>query len=439
VVLTLPKRPQSESIHTESKDAQQRPPAPEGLLVVYKCKETDADPLQFLIEVGTNYHVYRTLVDWSQVRLPDDKRNMISDFLLRDGREHPDIAVRFEHSVDGLELVIQQKLSSGLQKYIYRATLGSVQEKSRILEFSHTLGVAVNASLQQIELLKKDVDDRQQKLGFWKATATRLSIEVWQKEKDHLVHNFVRLWNEKQRREKKQFQELMEELERTKKELELRTGDRKRGRHLKLDEDVANGAEDDLGGGHEPIPLDEVEALAAGRKMPAKKTLRILKADDTISAAALVEQEKAYEKRKLSKKKAKANAALVNSASSGDGDFDCDDGGGKPNSKAIEKAAANESEIGKVHPKDTRNPRISKLASLSSSESDTDDASNLKSPPTKRARPVDEATKKKSLASIRRIDESSVEKENSDDERLRAQIRAHTRKMKYTLSSSDED
>jgi hypothetical protein len=442
VVLTTPKRPQGELYNNNSEAP--KPSSPEGLLVLYQWKRPDCDaqPQQIVMEVGTNHQVYRSDLDWSRVRWNAPNKYTISDVLLHDGRDHPDITVRFEHSCDsggggGLELIMQQKLPSGLQKYIYKATLAPVHpEKSGILGFSHTLGVTVNDLVHQMESYKKDIADREQKLKYWKETATRLSTEVWQKEKDQLVHNFVKLWNERQRREKKQFRELQEELEHTKKELELRTSDKKRGRHLKLDDDIANGADDDLAGGHEPIPLDEVEALAAGRKLqPTKKVPIILKAEETISASALLEQEKAFERRK----RAKMNAKTTGESGKGESTretfgsteaIDGNDGGGLPTTKITKKAAA-----------------TSGRYSLSSSASSTDDEADLvQSPPNKRARPVPTLTTSKELSAAstprkEHGDASSLAQGNSDDddERLRAQILANVRKMKYTLSSSDED
>ena len=458
-----------------------RPLAPEGLLVLYQSKQTtnSKNPPTLRIEVGTNQSVYRSQqpVDWSRVRLPespsvDSKASVFSNvlLLLQDGGRdsHPDMTVRLEHSSSTLlELVIQQKLPSGLQKYIYKETLlSSSSSSSGVLAFSHALGVAVNGSVQERRALTKQVEELQRSMNAWKATAQRLSTEVWQKEKDQLVHNFVRLWNEKQKREKKQFQELMEELEHTKKELDLlrttHSGDttnKKRGRHLKLDDEVAKGADDDLGGGREPIPLEEVAALAAGRKPARGKraaSSNILTAQDTISAATLLEQQKAYEKQKREEKKAKAKTVVITKKARDDIDRDNgsdEEGRGKRETKATVKKNVTEETETVVADKPTarRNTRIIKPSSLSSSDSDTDDIIES-APPKKRPRSLEEdalKTKKTSpvtappprtaLAASKGNDESSVENENSEDERYRAQIRAQLSRMKHTLSSSDEE
>ena len=458
---------------------QSRPLAPEGLLVLYQSKQTKSDdPPLLRIEVGTNRNVFRSQqpVDWSRMRLSDSpavetKVALFSNvlLLLQDDRDsYPDVTVRFEHSSTQshgvLELVMQQKLPSGLQKYIYKETLPSLSSSSSgILAFSYALGVAVNGSIRDRKAWTKQVEELQRSLNSWKGTAQRLSVEVWQKEKDQLVNNFVQLWNEKQKREKKQFQQLMEELEHTKKELELlqanNLGDgtsKKRGRHLKLDDEVAHGADDDLGGGREPIPLEEVAALAAGRKPPRGKPVAsasILSAQDTISSATLLEQQKVYEKRKREEKKTKAKAKAIAKKTTDDSDRDngSDDGGGKPEAKATGENVVTEQSVkgGADNPKARRNTRIAKPSSFSSSDSDTENDIDLV-PSKKRPRSLEEDTIKTKASPVRaqpprpsafskNDEESSVENENSEDERYRAQIRAQISKLKRTLSSSDEE
>jgi len=249
--------------------------------------------------------------------LPDDQKSTISKYLLEDAREHPDITVRFKHSVvvddnnkeGSLELVIQQRLATAnLQKFVYTGTLQATRrtttntmsnkQSSSILQFCNTLGNAINESRRQIQSLQQDIRSKQQSIDHWKDTAQQLGTQVWQKEKDQLVHNFLKLWNERQARAKKQFQELQEELELTKAALTSKTNERKRGRALKLDETEVG--EDDLAAPSEPIPLDQVAALAAGRRLNSAKPSRpaILKQEETVSAATLMEQAKEYDKRK---------------------------------------------------------------------------------------------------------------------------------------------
>lgn len=287
----------------------------EGLLVVY---EQLPGPLNgdskwplLRIEVGTNNVVYRGEIDVSQVRLPEDQKSEVSKYLLYDAREHPDISVLFEHSSkdQSLELVIQQRLSTAkLKKFIYAGTLlpsfkkkdlkdATGDDKSSILQFCHTLGNAVNESRMQIKSLQQNVQSKQQSMDHWKDTALHLDKQVWQKEKDQLVHNFLKLWNERQARAKKQFKELQEELELTKAALAAKTNEKKRGRALKVDETKAG--EDDLAAPSEPIPLDQVAALAAAQKIPATtKAHAILEKGDTVSVATLMQQAEEYEKRK---------------------------------------------------------------------------------------------------------------------------------------------
>lgn len=449
---------------TGNDDSAEGPSAaePEGLLALYRYKEPSktGNPLvslpRLLLEVGTNTKVYRSEVDWCQIRLPDEEKFKISGVLLQEGRQHVDITARLEHSKDSstLDLIMQQKLPSGLQKYIYKTNLKVVTHKSSLLEYSHTLGFCLNESLQQRQSLQQSLDETQQKLDHWKATAMRLSTDVWQKEKDRLVSNFVKLWNEKQKREKQQFQELQEELERTKKQLELKSSDppRKRGRYLKLEDE---GAPDDLGQASEPIPRDEVEALAAGRRLPAHQAPQILKVEDTISAADLVQKSKTYEKKKLAEKKAKARAraqktATKNEIANKDDDLeDSPDGWGKPKARATKTTMDSNNEtttrgadLSSKKAKGAKKSRKAILASLSSSGSETEEDEILPSPSKKRARPlVSESKEQEAKHSSLKVAAYSpkISGPDSDDERLRAQIRSRIRNSKHALSSSDEE
>jgi len=128
------------------------------------------------------------------------------------------------------------------------------------------------------------------------------------------VRNFLSLWNQKQQKEKEQYRQLHEGLEHTKQELEvekkkeihdrsetsrtksiyeIRIDKGRRGSRKGVREDADNeemiviGVEDDLEGGHEPIPLHETAALVAGRKLVRSKTSAIFTANDTISATIL--------------------------------------------------------------------------------------------------------------------------------------------------------
>jgi len=405
---------------------------------------TTTIPILLRIEVGTNSHVYRspTPIDWSRDRSgkkgQDDSQtsSSLSDLLLQDGREHADTTVRFLHSPargsggigsreGGLDLIIQQRLPSGLQKYLLQKPLTLVlptpssrpssSSSSCLLEFSHSLGQAVNQSLKDIQQRDRELEEKQHILNQWKGTAQRLSIQVWQKEKDQLIKNFVSLWNQKQQKEKEQYRQLYEELEHTKQELEVErkkkksTIDRKpvgRSRSTKLgqvkeeeeddeeaerevgddaenEEMMVNGAEDDLEGGHEPIPLHEVAALAAGRRLVPSNTSTILTANDTISATSLLKQQQAYEQRKKAAKEKKSKAKAAKKVAGMDlSDSDTDDGRGASNGKAVQRTRVT------VNERATTTAKV--IQQMEQSDSDTDDGRGGKSQVVARQRRTNE-------------------------------------------------
>jgi len=206
-------------------------------------------------------------------------------------------------------------------------------------------------------------------LNRWKGTAQRLSVQVWQKEKDQLIRNLFPYGIKKQQNEKEQYKQLYEELEHTKQELEVErkkkksTTDRKRSgrsRSAKLgqvkeeeeddeeaerevgddaenEEMMVNGAEDDLEGGHEPMSL-HVRCSVAGRRLVPSNTSTILTANDTITATSLLNQHQAYEKRKNAAKEEKSKAKAAKKVARMElSDSDADDGRGESNGKARQR------------------------------------------------------------------------------------------------------
>jgi len=461
---------------------------PEGLLAVFE-KRSSSPPNgnqseewpRLQIEVGTNQNVYRGEMDVSQVRLPEDQKREISHYLLGDGQEHPTITVRFQHSKDGrLELIIQQRLEKlGLQKTAYEGTLttrapeGSTNTKSSILQFCHKLGTAVNDSSKQIQSLEKDLRLKEEFLNQWKETAQALDKSVWQAEKDRLVNNFLKLWNERQARAKKQLQDLQAELDMTKAALSAsKTGGKRKGRSLKLDEEITNALDQaDLASPDEPVPMDQVEALAAGHRIPSSTATSrpILKSDETVSANTLKQQAEDYEKRKEATKK---NQVTKKDVMEGGSDSETDDGGQVETpihqTAAAAAAAAAETQPANSNTKDTQAPRP-KFSLDDSDSSDDDDDDEQKPPAKKRVRTTKAPPKKKeptqtskgpsgsnrkattpetpSAPTVRtRGDEPPELEAHSDDEDLRTQIRAQLqgggdskKNWSTTLSSSDED
>jgi hypothetical protein len=272
----------------------------EGLLAVYSYQgvseeeEESSQSSDLEIRVGTSSSTFSGIILLDQVKLPD--KAQLSNYFLQDEREHPDISIRFQHDDDddsgNLKIVIQQRLAStGLRKFAYSGVLR--KSGSCILDFGQRLGQAVNQSRASIKILHQQLAQKQQAAEHWKDTAEKLDQQVWQKEKDQLLNNFLKLWNERQRRAKQELKELQDELDLTK--AAMTTSKKRPRRALQLLDD---DAQDDLAASKEPLPLDEVAALAAGHKTQPTRKTSILNPAETLSAATLKQQAKDYKKKK---------------------------------------------------------------------------------------------------------------------------------------------
>lgn len=304
----------------------------EGLLVVEEEEEDDDDdddndghsakngeedddekkkkgPISVKIRIGTSNKIYKGTIKLSHVKLAN-KENLAS-YLLQDGREHPDIVISFQHddqfAVGSLKVLIQQRLmSSGLMKTAFSGILKPEtrasssfrreDEETSVLAFCQSLGQAVNDSQSEIERLKVHLKDTKKALSNWKDTAEKLDKEVWQREKDELLDNFLKLWNEQKARSKDRITQLEREVETLKAEASS-SGTSTKRRALQLD------APDDLDQmTKEPISLDQVSALAEGRKVQNTVGRKpILDASNTVSIASLNQQQEEYRKRKAQK------------------------------------------------------------------------------------------------------------------------------------------
>ncbi len=410
LVILVTKSRQSETKKLRSLSAES-----EGLLVVYqKCIPTLAETI-LRIEVGTNNCVFRGEIDLSQVKLTNGEKSNVSMYLLQDGREHPNITVRFEHSEENdetLNLIIKEQVTHlGLQKFVYTGILstssvGSTtkREKSSLLQFYHDLGKAINDSHQKIQSLEQELHEKDQSLNSWKETAQSLDRQVWQKEKDRLVHNFLKLWNERQTRAKEQLQAMQTELDATKAAWAAKTVEKRKGRTLKLDEAMANEADGDLAAQIEPIPLDEVSAFATGRKPLSRAGPSILKQEDTISVSTLMKQAKEYEKKKRARM---PKASSEESGSDTEDEIQHKEGNRNPAQKKLKR-------------KDSIDADIASKASKQECDKKSPDVSD-------KAHPIAEGK-----------DGSPFLHMDSDDEALRSQIRAGIER-RLTLSSSDEE
>lgn len=282
----------------------------EGLLVVESNVENknkpeigcDSDSSLFhtlQIRIGTAKTTYHGRVPLSQVKLSD--RHLLSKFLLQDGREHPKISITFQHHNDeSLKVSIQQRLqSSGLMKLIF---LGFLQQESantrqkNVLDFCQSLGEAINGAQTEISDLQRELTDTQQRLQGWKDTAEKLDRDVWQREKDELLDKFLKLFQEAKTRANEKIQTLQEELIEARAKTSV-SKNRVVSRALELDD-----APDDLES-REPFPLEQVAALAQGRKTnTGSGRQQILDASQALPGSRLKQQAKEYESRKAKKK-----------------------------------------------------------------------------------------------------------------------------------------
>jgi hypothetical protein len=245
---------------------------------------------------------------------------------LQDGREHPNISISFQYynnnsnnngngngnNENALKLLIQQRLvSSGLMKLAFSGILlKSTDNDGSILGFCQSVGRAVNDARTEISALQQQLADTQQALKSWKDTAEKLDRDVWQKEKDELLDHFLTLWNEGQGRAKQQIEKLQDELEETKAAATISKKQRAASRALQLD------APDDLDQpSQEPISLEQVAALAQGRKTHAAPARRrrepILDASQIVSVSTLKQQAEDYQKRKANNKKNKVTSQTM--------------------------------------------------------------------------------------------------------------------------------
>jgi hypothetical protein len=217
---------------------------------------------------------------------------------------------------NALKLLIQQRLvSSGLMKLAFSGILRkSTDNDGSILGFCQSVGRAVNDARTEISTLQQQLADTQQALKSWKDTAEKLDRDVWQNEKDELLDNFLTLWNEGQGRAKQQIEKLKDELEETKAAATTATTlskkQRAASRALQLD------APDDLDQpSQEPISLEQVAALAQGRKThaaPARQRREpILDASQIVSVSTLKQQAEEYQKRKANNKKNKVTSQTM--------------------------------------------------------------------------------------------------------------------------------
>eukprot|EP00934_Nitzschia_sp_Nitz4_P002600 Nitzschia sp. Nitz4//scaffold35_size145790//100785//101909//NITZ4_003042-RA/size145790-processed-gene-0.61-mRNA-1//1//CDS//3329549160//2590//frame0 len=277
----------------------------EGILIVYDKSPSQEEATKLQVQVCTNDSALELDVSLQDAKVSD--KSMIAKYLLDDRGEHQQISVKLNHEMDestairrpALRLVMQQKLPSGLLKHVYSGILTPITGSSPVLKCVHQLGQVVNTLRDKQHQLQLEVAEQSKNRQHWQETAGKLHNDVWQKEKDRLVSSFLAIWKEQQQRSKKEIQDLQGELAEAKATLQRTKGGKRKA--LAPVEEAA----DDLEASEEPIPLDDIAALASGKKTTQAKTHRkpVLKVEDTVSSRKLQQQAEEYTKRQEDKKK----------------------------------------------------------------------------------------------------------------------------------------
>jgi hypothetical protein len=273
-------------------------PNKEGLLIV-SSDEKDPNTLQVSICNGRTTFTGEVVMD--QVKLSPEDRQQLATYLLQDNSKHATIEITFLYCQDGgLELNIKQCLASGLKKFAYSTVLFET-EKASVLQFLHTLGDSLNTSIDKNDQHQEEMRNVQQRLDDWKDTALKLDKDVWQHEKDQLLQNFLTLFNDAQTKAKEQLKELQEELDLFKRTSQHRGGTRALAPLFDAPDDLDEP-------GKEPIPLDEVAALAQGKQtITTRKS--ILDPSEILSSSHLKQTSQQYKEQQQADKKSKTNKA----------------------------------------------------------------------------------------------------------------------------------
>jgi hypothetical protein len=273
-------------------------PSNEGLLIVFRDQK-DRNNVQVSVCNGTATYTGEVAMD--QVKLSPEDRQQLAAYLLQDKSKHAAIEITFLYSQDeGLELNIKQCLMSGLKKFAYSTVLLET-EKASVLQCLRTLGDSLNASIEKNDRRQEEMREVQQRLDDWKDTALKLDKDVWQLEKDQLLQNFLTLFNDAQTKAKEQLKELQEELDLSKRTNQHRGGTRALAPLLDTPDDLDEPNK-------EPIPLDEVAALAQGKQtITTRKS--ILDPSDILCSSDLKQKTQQYKEQQQATKKSKANKA----------------------------------------------------------------------------------------------------------------------------------
>jgi hypothetical protein len=244
-------------------------------------KRSNHSPLRVAICNGNS--AFSIHISPSEVNLPADDKAKLSLYLLQDGSLHPTIIIRFQYNHDAsIKLIIKRKLSeAGMMLHAYEGQLQKEGEEAEsppskgVLTFLKSLGDSFNDTTRQMEQSKVEHVRLTSSLKEWRDTAQKLSQDVWQAEKDQLLRNFQILLNEMRAKFHERIQTLEEALE-LEKLLQNNNWGKSHNRGRPDKNLMTRGAEDDLDEpNREPIPMEQVTALAEGKKTqrPLRKSV----------------------------------------------------------------------------------------------------------------------------------------------------------------------
>jgi hypothetical protein len=266
------------------------------------------------VDICNGNSAFSIYISPSEVNLPANDKGKLSLYLLQDGNHHPTILIRFQYNHDGsIKLIIKRQLSeAGMMLHAYEGQLLQEEDSPSkgVLGFLKCLGDSFNDTTKQMEQSKVEHVKLTTSLKEWKDTAQKLSQDVWQAEKDQLLRNFQILLNEMRANFQERIQTLEEALELEK----LRRNDNwgKRGR-LDKNPTTMVAAEDDLDEpNREPIPMEQVTALAEGKKTQRPLRKSVLDSNDVEAGKSARRQCQPNKKNESSELEVKEEQETIN-------------------------------------------------------------------------------------------------------------------------------
>jgi hypothetical protein len=278
----------------------------EGLLVVYQQQQQQQERENIhsrkhqdvLIRLGTAVSSYKGIIPFAKVKLPEDQKANIPQYLLQDGSQHESIVVSFQfdnkNTPAHLKLIIQQRIKNwGTLKFVFQDVLLQQQQQQQysLLSFCATLGDVINDGQAKLTRLSEELASVQQNLNSWKTTAQALETKG-REEKHKLLQNTLLAWQENQQTHKERIADLTKQLSHAQQKFQNRSNKR------------ALDAPDDLDAiiiKEEPLAESTVQALAAGRRVNHITRTPILDPLETFHKADMERDRIEYEQKKRSK------------------------------------------------------------------------------------------------------------------------------------------